>query len=169
MRISSVAMFLCAATAATAACSGESASTTDTTAVVDTAPAPAPTRTGSGFLDPNTVTAAELAAIPGMSDSVALAFIAGRPYSTMVAVDRVLAPRLAEQWRDSVYTRVWKPIDLNTASSEEILLIPGVGPRMRHEFEEYRPYEDIEEFRREIGKYVDDAEVTRLERYVIVP
>jgi DNA uptake protein ComE-like DNA-binding protein len=63
---------------------------------------------------------------------------------------------------------MWKPIDLNTASDEEILLIPGVGPRMQHEFEEYRPYNSIERFRREIGKYVDSAEVARLERYVTI-
>jgi hypothetical protein len=37
---------------------------------------------------------------------------------------------------------------------------------MAHEFEEYRPYSSIEQFRREIGKYVDEAEVARLEQYV---
>jgi hypothetical protein len=37
---------------------------------------------------------------------------------------------------------------------------------MVHEFEEYQPYENIEEFRREIGKYVDADEVARLESYV---
>ena len=50
--------------------------------------------------------------------------------------------------------------------SPDILLIPGVGGRMAHEFEEYRPYSNIEQFRREIGKYVDEAEVARLEQYV---
>jgi hypothetical protein len=39
---------------------------------------------------------------------------------------------------------------------------------MRHEFEEYRPYRDLAQFRREIGKYVDDAEVARLEKYVTI-
>ena len=48
------------------------------------------------------------------------------------------------------------------------LLIPGVGPRMRHEFEEYRPYTSMEQFRREIGKYVDKNEVARLEQYVMI-
>jgi DNA uptake protein ComE-like DNA-binding protein len=60
------------------------------------------------------------------------------------------------------------PLDLNTASSEEILLIPGVGKRMQHEFEEYRPYRSIEQFRREIGKYVNQQEVARLEQYVSI-
>ena len=59
-------------------------------------------------------------------------------------------------------------LDLNTATDEEILLIPGVGRRMLHEFKEYRPYKDIERFRREIGKYVDKTEVARLEQYVTI-
>ena len=37
---------------------------------------------------------------------------------------------------------------------------------MRHEFEEYRPYEAMAQFRRDVGKYVDDDEVERLARYV---
>jgi hypothetical protein len=37
---------------------------------------------------------------------------------------------------------------------------------MLREFKEYRPYKTMEQFRREIGKYVDEKEVARLERYV---
>jgi len=39
---------------------------------------------------------------------------------------------------------------------------------MLHEFKEYRPYKNIEQFCREIGKYVDDNELARLERFVYV-
>jgi DNA uptake protein ComE-like DNA-binding protein len=174
---------------ATAACAVKEAKNADSTAAgMDTsavttaggapaapaaaaaAPAsPAPSSTSSsGMLDPNSASRADLAAIPGMTDAVITAVIAARPYTSMVAVDKVLAGSLSEKQRDSVYTRVWIPIDLNKATGEEILLIPGVGPRMRHEFEEYRPYTSIEQFRREIGKYVDKNEVARLERYVVI-
>jgi DNA uptake protein ComE-like DNA-binding protein len=61
---------------------------------------------------------------------------------------------------------VFVPINLNTASDDDILSIPGVGPRLLHEFKEYRPYRRIEQFRREIGKYVSSDDVARLERYV---
>jgi DNA uptake protein ComE-like DNA-binding protein len=61
---------------------------------------------------------------------------------------------------------VFVPINLNAASDEAILSIPGLGRRMLHEFKEYRPYTSIEQFRKEIGKYVDAKEVARLERYV---
>ena len=123
---------------------------------------------GGGFVDPNTATATQLAAIPGIDSATASAIVAGRPYQNMVAVDKVLARKLSEPQRDSVYTVLWTPIDLNTASDEEIQLIPRIGPKMLQEFKEYRPYDKIEKFRREIGKYVDQLEVARLERYVTI-
>ena len=61
------------------------------------------------------------------------------------------------------------PVNLNTASEDEFKAIPGVGDRMAHEFDEYRPYASVREFRAEIGKYVDEAQVAEYERYVFVP
>lgn len=141
-------------------------------AVVVEAPAAAPATADApasgALLDPNAATREELLAIEHVDEPLADAIVAGRPYADMLAVDRVLAPRLTGEQRDAVYGRLWKPIDVNAATEEEILLIPGVGSRMQHEFEEYRPYQSIAQFRREIGKYVDDEELARLERYVEV-
>jgi len=67
---------------------------------------------------------------------------------------------------EALYRAVFLPINLNAATREEILLVPGAGPRMAREFNEYRPYRTLQQFRREIGKYVDSAEVARLEQYV---
>ena len=61
---------------------------------------------------------------------------------------------------------VFVPVNLNSASDADILSIPGTGKRMLREFKEYRPYTNIAQFRKEIGKYVDKKEVARLERYV---
>ena len=131
--------------------------------------APAADAASGALVHPDSVTREQLMAIPGMTAAAADALVGGRPYADMRAVDRALAPHLGEPVRDSVYARVWSPIDLNAATDEEILLIPGLGPRMLGEFKEYRPYDGIAKFRREIGKYVDEAEVARLERYVRVP
>ena len=59
-------------------------------------------------------------------------------------------------------------MDLNSASSDAFISIPGIGRKMVHEFEEYRPYTSIQQFRKEIGKYVNDKEVSRLERYIFI-
>ena len=162
---------------ALAACGGGDADTPDTVgaaqptiAAADSAAAAPTADAASGaLLHPDSVTREQLVAIPGMTAAAADALLGGRPYADMRAVDRALAPHLGEPVRDSVYARVWAPIDLNAATDEEILLIPGVGARMLREFKEYRPYDGIAKFRREIGKYVDEAEVARLERYVRIP
>ena len=146
----------------------EQAADTTAKAPDTTAAVAAPAENSSGMLDPNTATAEQLAAIPGMNAQLASDIVNGRPFADMRAVDQKLAALSAEQ-RDTVYTRLWKPLDLNSATKEEIELIPGVGPRMRHEFEEYRPYTSMEQFRKEIGKYVDAQEVARLEKYVMIP
>ena len=145
----------------------DGAAATPATAAPDSASAAAPA--AGAFLDPDAASREQLLAVPGMTAALADSLVAHRPYANMTAVDRVLAAgKLSETQRDTVYTRLWKPLDLNSATGEEITLIPGVGARMRHEFEEYRPYKNIEQFRREIGKYVDKDEVARLERYVTI-
>ena len=63
---------------------------------------------------------------------------------------------------------VFVPMDLNTATDDDFLTIPGVGSRMAHEFEEYRPWVNMAQFDREIGKYVDDNEVARLARFFVI-
>lgn len=61
-------------------------------------------------------------------------------------------------------------LNLNTASGADLQkAIPNFGNRMVHEFEEYRPYKSIAQFRKEIGKYVDANTVAEYEKYVFVP
>jgi len=60
-------------------------------------------------------------------------------------------------------------LNLNTASNADFLTIPDMGDRMVREFNEYRPYISIQQFRREIGKYVDEDQVSEYENYVFVP
>ena len=170
MRMRSGAAALCAMLVL-AACAGDDDADIDGAAPdsISSAPAPAtePAAATGALLDPDVATREQLVAVPGMTEAAADALIAARPFQTMLDVDAVLAAQsLDEATRENVYRALWKPLDLNAASAEEILLVPGVGERMKHEFEEYRPYTDIAQFRREMGKYVSDDEVERLAQYV---
>jgi DNA uptake protein ComE-like DNA-binding protein len=107
-----------------------------------------------------------LLSVPHVTEAIATAIESARPFTNALELDAVLAPYLDAAQRSEVYGRLFRPLDLNSASREEIMLIPGMTGRMAHEFEEYRPYTSLEQFRREIGKYVDAAEVARLESYV---
>ena len=119
--------------------------------------------------DPNLIEKDELKSLPHMTDELAQAVIDGRPYLTAGQLDGVLASGMDESQREAIYRHMFRHINLNTASEADIMLIPGMTGRMTHEFEEYRPYSSLDQFRREIGKYVDDDEVARLEKYVFVP
>jgi DNA uptake protein ComE-like DNA-binding protein len=135
------------------------------------APSPARAQVGksSGVLEANLATKEQLVALPGVSAAVADALIQGRPYADMTALDKVLKGKVGDAERGELYKRLFLPINLNTATREEILLIPGVGPRLVREFFEYRPFKAMAQFRREFGKYMDAAEVARIEQYVFIP
>jgi DNA uptake protein ComE-like DNA-binding protein len=119
-------------------------------------------------LDANTASEKELLAIPHVTPALGKAILGRRPFASIKELDALLQPLSAQQ-RTEVYGRLFVAINLNTAMRDEILLIPGVGERIAHEFEEYRPYKALAQFRKEIGKYVDQKEVARLEQYVFVP
>ncbi|MEJ2205511.1 MAG: hypothetical protein P8170_15540 [Gemmatimonadota bacterium] len=122
------------------------------------------------LVNPNLASSEELAALPQMDESLAAAVVAARPFLDMTSLDALLREHgRADEAREELYGHLWVPINVNTASREEILLIPGVGERMLHEFEEYRPYVALAQFQREIGKYVDEGELARLAQYVFVP
>ncbi len=120
------------------------------------------------IVDANLVTEADLTKLPHMNAALAKAVVAKRPFKTVKDLDAALSS-LKKEERTELYAKLFVPINLNTATDEEILLIPGVGNRMLREFKEYRPYTALAQFHREIGKYVDNTELARLEQYVFVP
>ena len=102
--------------------------------------------------------------------SAAKALIAARPFPTVVEADAFLkAQQVSDANRVAIYERAFVHLNLNTATAAEVNLIPSVGRRMAHEFEEYRPWVSFAQFDREIGKYVDTAEVNRLKQYTFIP
>ena len=122
-----------------------------------------------GVQDPNVVAEKDLLALPGMTPAIVKGLLDRRPFLTMTELNTYLAPSFSKEQLTALYGTLFLALNLNGASKEEILMIPGVGNRMLREFEEYRPYDGLGRFRREMGKYVDVAEVARLEQYVFVP
>ena len=161
---------IASAALALSACADSDEATTDVAATDDMAAddmaADETAAASSGVVNANDATEAQIAAIDGMTPELAAAIVAGQPYSDVVAFNEVLMGSLDEAQAAAVRERLFVPINLNDASEEAIRLVPGMTDKMVHEFEEYRPYEDLAEFDREIGKYVDEAEVARFRQYV---
>ena len=111
----------------------------------------------------------EIMLIPRAGRRMAREFDEYKPYNGGYAqFRREIGKYVNEQEVAHLEQYTFIPMDLNTASDSALLTIPNLGARMLREFKEYRPYPNVEKFRREIGKYVNEKEVARLERYVFV-
>ena len=119
-------------------------------------------------LNLNAATREEILLIPGVGNRMLREFLEYRPYAALAVFHREIDKYVDDTELARLEQYVFVPIDLNKASDADILTIPGLGNRMLREFKEYRPYDGIERFRREIGKYVSKEEVARLERFVTI-
>ena len=114
----------------------------------------------------NTTAEVDFKMIPGVGNRIAHEFEEYRPYLSIKQFKREIGKYVDENEVSRYLNYVFVPVELNTSTEDDIKLLPGVGNRISHEFIEYRPYINLTQFRKEIGKYVDKKELKRLERFV---
>ena len=156
---------LAVSTLALAACSQEAAEPVEPEATTAATEVEAE-QYDEGVVDANSVTDEQLGMMAGVTPELAAAIREGQPYASITDLNAVLMQTLSEDEAATLRETLFVPVNLNSATREELALIPGIDDRMIHEFEEYVPYEDMAEFDREIGKYVDADEVARYRQYV---
>ena len=123
-----------------------------------------------GLLDANSASEKDLLALPHMTPAIVKGIIDKRPFMSILDLNAfLLSQSLTAQQATEFYGKAFVHINLNTATSEEIMLIPRAGKKMAHEFEEYRPWRSFAQFNKEIGKYVGPAETARLAQYGFIP
>ena len=123
-----------------------------------------PEITTVSVLNANLATESDLMTL-GLSSEVVAKLLEARPFVTMNDFNEIMEGVNTEE----LFKKLFVPFNLNTTAEKDFKMIPGVGDKMAHEFEEYRPYTSILQFKREIGKYVDKNEVSRYLDYVFVP
>jgi DNA uptake protein ComE-like DNA-binding protein len=131
---------------------------------------PVSAQVGTGLIDPNSASEAQLSGLPHMTPARVTAILANRPFANSIALNTFLkAQGLTDAQTAEFYGKAFVHVNLNTATPEEILLIPGAGKRMVREFDEYRPWRNWAQFDKEISKYVGMPETNRLKQYVFIP
>jgi DNA uptake protein ComE-like DNA-binding protein len=132
--------------------------------------APASAQAANGLINPNTAAESELQALPAMTPALVKAMIERRPFKSVVELNKfLLEQKVTPEQAREFYRKAFVPINLNTGTRDEFMLIPGVGSRMSAEFAEYRPWKTWAQFDKEIGKYVGQAETDRFKPYVFIP
>src|SRR5688500_14113193 len=116
----------------------------------------------------NTATRDEILLIPGAGNRMAREFPEYRPWKSWAQFDKEISKYVGQPETDRLKKYVFIPVNLNTATDEDIISIPGAGARMVREFKEYRPWKTKAQFDKEIAKYVGAQETARLWRYVTI-
>jgi DNA uptake protein ComE-like DNA-binding protein len=116
----------------------------------------------------NTATRDEILLIPGIAQKMAHEFDEYRPWKTWAQFDKEIGKYVGKEETDRLKQYVFIRVNLNTATDDDIMSIPGAGQKMVREFKEYRPWKTKEQFDKEIGKYVGPKETARLWRYVVI-
>jgi DNA uptake protein ComE-like DNA-binding protein len=116
----------------------------------------------------NTGTRDEILLIPGAGTRMAREFDEYRPWKTWAQFDKEISKYVGQPEPERLKQYVFIPVNLNTATDDQILSIPGAGARMVREFKEYRPWKTKAQFDKEISKYVGAGETARLWRYVVI-
>lgn len=114
----------------------------------------------------NTTAEVDFKMIPGIGNRMAHEFEEYKPYTSVKQFKREIGKYVDEDEVLRYLNYVFVPVELNRSTEDDIKSLPGVGNRISHEFIEYRPYTNLAQFRKEIGKYVDEKELIRLERFV---
>ena len=123
-----------------------------------------------GVVDANTVAEKDLLTFPNMTPAIVKGLIEKRPFASITELQAyLLSQNLTAAQAMEFYTKAFIHINLNTATSEEILLVPGAGRRMTIEFPEYRPWKTWAQFDKEISKYVGQEATDKLKQYVFIP
>jgi DNA uptake protein ComE-like DNA-binding protein len=121
-------------------------------------------------VDVNTAVEKTLLTQPHMTPAIVKGLLEKRPFPSVVELNMYLsAQSLTSAQLTEFYRKAFIHVNLNTAPPGEILLIPGAGNRMAHEFSEYRPWKTWAQFDKEISKYVGQPETDRLKQYVYIP
>jgi DNA uptake protein ComE-like DNA-binding protein len=116
----------------------------------------------------NTATPEEILLVPGAGKRMVREFAEYRPWKSWAQFDKEVGKYVGADGAAKLAQYCFIPVNLNTATDEDILSIPGAGPRMVREFKEYRPWKSWAQFDKEIGKYVGQKETDRLKRYVVI-
>jgi DNA uptake protein ComE-like DNA-binding protein len=123
-----------------------------------------------GVVDANTAAEKDLLGMPHMTPAIVKGLIEKRPFNSITDLHAyLLSQKLTPEQAMAMYEKAFVHINLNTATPQEILLVPGAGKRMVHEFEEYRPWKTYAQFAKEIGKYVGAEQAAKLAQYTFIP
>jgi DNA uptake protein ComE-like DNA-binding protein len=116
----------------------------------------------------DTGTREEFVLVPGAGNRMAKEFAEYRPWKSWLQFDKEIGKYVGQQETDRYKQYMFIPINLNTASDDVLLTVPGATPAMIQAFKKSRPWKSMDQFNIEIGKASGPKEAGRLGRYFVI-
>ena len=130
--------------------------------------APVRAQVGSGLIDPNIASEAQLTGLPHMTPAIVKSLMGRRPFAGIAELNTfLLEQKLTAAQATELYEKAFVHVNLNTATREEIMLIPRAGTRMAREFASTGPGRPGRSSTRKSASTVGQPETDRLKQYSV--
>jgi len=98
-------------------------------------------------IDLNSASTEELMTLPGVGDAISRKIVDGRPYKTADDLTKagVPAATVAKFRPMTVVNPLPSPVDVNTATADQLQTLPGVGPALSRAIIDARPFRDYDD------------------------
>ena len=114
----------------------------------------------------NTTTDEELRLVPGMGAHLLVDFKENRPFGSLASLNREIGKYLPPKDAARLAQYIFVPLDVNTASDDDLRTIPGMTAKLLGAIKQHRPYQDRSVFTKVLRKVVGAKEATRLSTFV---
>jgi DNA uptake protein ComE-like DNA-binding protein len=116
----------------------------------------------------NATTDDELRLVPGVGSRMLLEFRENRPFESLATFSQEVSKYLAPQDVARLSQYVFVPLDVNTASDDDLRTIPGMTPALLSTIRKHRPYRNLAGFLKAIRASVSSREAARIATFVKV-
>lgn len=120
----------------------------------------------------NATSDAELRLVPGIGARMLQDFRETKPYESLATFHQEVSKYLAPKDVALLSQYVFVPVDVNTASDEDLRTIPGISPKLLKVIRKHRPYQNMGALTKAIRGAVSAKEAARLSaffRTTIIP
>jgi len=116
----------------------------------------------------DTGTREEFVLVPGAGNRMAKEFAEYRPWKSWLQFDKEIGKYVGQQETDRFKQYMFIPINLNSASDDVLLTIPGVNSAAMQALKKSRPWKTKDQFDRDVGIDLGPKESARLWRYFVI-
>lgn len=115
----------------------------------------------------NTGTREEILLIPGAGNRMVREFDEYRPWRSWAQFDREISKYVGQEATDRLKQYVFIPLNVNSASDQDLMTIPGTNAALLARLKQGRPWASWEQLEQQLARSADPKEAARVSRFLV--